>query len=147
MYITATRPDMMFVVSFISRFMAKPTELHLQATKRALRYLKGTANYGIFYKKDGNKQLVAFIYSDYAGNLDDRKSTSNYVFMPSGGAVSWSSKKQPVIILLITEAKFVAAATCTCQAVWMRRILKQLNHAQDDCTTMICDNSSTIKLL
>jgi len=147
MYITATRQDMMFVVSFISRFMVRPTELHLQATKRALRYLKGTANYGIFYKNDGNKQLVTFIYSDYAGNLEDKKSTSSYVFMPSGGAVSWSSKKQLIATLSTTKAKFVAAAACTCQAVWMRRILKQLNHAKDGCTTVICDSSSTIKLL
>ena len=62
MYITATRPNMMFVVSFISRFMVRSTELHLQAAKRVvLRYLKGTVNYGIFYKNDGNKQFVAFI--------------------------------------------------------------------------------------
>ena len=88
MYITATRPDMMFVMSFISRFMARPTELHLQVAKRALRYLKGIANYVIFYKKDGNKQFVVFIDSDYARNLEDRKSTSSYVFMPSRGAVS-----------------------------------------------------------
>jgi hypothetical protein len=58
MYITATRPNMMFVVSFVSRFMVKPTELHLQVAKRALRYLKGTVDYGIFYKKGGNKELI-----------------------------------------------------------------------------------------
>lgn len=146
MYITATRPDMMFVVSFISRFMARPTELHLQAAKRALRYLKGTVDYGIFYMKSGNKELVAFTDSDYAGELEDRKSTSGYVFIPSGGAVSWSSKKQPIVTLSTTEAEFVAAAACACQAVWMRRILEKLSHAQDGCTTVMCDNSSTIKL-
>jgi hypothetical protein len=92
MYITTTRPDIMFVVSFISRFMARPI-LHLHATKRVLRYLKGTVDYGIFYKKNGNKQLVAFTNSDYAGDIEDRNNTSGYVFMLSGGAVSWSSKK------------------------------------------------------
>lgn len=146
MYITTTRPDLMFVVSLISRFMANPTEVHLQAAKRALRYLKGTVDFGICYKKNGNKELIAFTDSDYAGDLEDRKSTSGYVFMLSGGAVSWSSKKQPIVTLSTTEAEFVAAAACACQAVWMRRILEKLNHVQDGCTTVLCDNSSTIKL-
>jgi len=85
MYIIATRPDIMFGVSFISRFMAKPTEVHLQTVaKRVLRYLKGTINYGIFYKKNGNKQLIAFTDGDYAGAIEDRKNTSGYVFMLSG---------------------------------------------------------------
>ena len=92
MYITTTRPYIMFVVSFISRFMTRPI-LHLQAAKRVLRYLEGTVDYGIFYKKNGNKQLVAFTNSDYAGDIEDRNNTSGYVFMLSEGAVSWSSKK------------------------------------------------------
>jgi len=146
MYITATRPNIMFVVSFISRFMARLTELHLQAAKRVLRYLKGIVDYGIFYKKNGNKQLVTFIDNDYVRDIEDRESTSGYVFMLSRGAVSWSSKKQPIVTLSTTEAKFMAAAACACQAVWMRRILEKLNHAQDGCTTLMCDNNSTIKL-
>jgi len=146
MYITATRPDIMFGVSFISRFMASPTEVHLQAAKRLLRYLKGTINYGIFYKKNENKQLIAYTDSDYAGDITDRKSTSGYVFMLSGGAVSWASNKQPIVTQSTTEAEFVAAAACACQAVWMRRILEKLNHEQKDCTILMCDNSSTIKL-
>jgi len=146
MYITAIKPDIMFGVSFITRFMARPTELHLQAAKRILRYLKGTIDYGIFYKKNGNKQLIAFTDSDYAGDIEDRKNTSDYVFILSGGAVSWSSKKQPIVTLSTTEAEFVAAAACACQAIWMRRILEKLNHEQEGCTTLMCDNSSTIKL-
>lgn len=146
MYLTATRPDLMFVVSLISRYMAKPTQLHLQVAKRALRYLKGTINYGILYKKRGDEELIAFTDSDYAGDLEDRKSTSGYVFLMSGGAVSWSSRKQPIVTLSTTEAEFVAAAACACQAVWIRRILKKLGHSQEGCTTVMCDNSSTIKL-
>jgi len=93
MYLTVTRPDLMYVVSLISRFMTSPTELHLQAAKRVLRYLKGTMDLGIFYQKKGNGELVAYTDSDYAGDVDDRKSTSGYVFLLSEGAVSWSSKK------------------------------------------------------
>ena len=114
MYITASRPYIMFGVNFISKFMASPTEMHLQAAKRILRYLKGTINYGIFYKKNENKQLIVYTDSDYAGDIADKKSTSGYVFMLSGGAVSWSSKKQPIVTLSTTEAEFVAAAACAC---------------------------------
>ncbi|PRQ42077.1 putative RNA-directed DNA polymerase [Rosa chinensis] len=146
MYLTATRPDLMYVVSLISRFMSSPTELHMQAAKRVLRYLKGTVNLGVLYRRNGEEKLEAFTDSDYAGDVDDRKSTSGYIFMFSDGAVSWSSKKQPVVTLSTTEAEFIAAAYCACQGVWMRRIFERLGHAQRGCTTVYCDNSSTIKL-
>ncbi|XP_034197107.1 secreted RxLR effector protein 161-like [Prunus dulcis] len=103
------------------------TELHYQAAKRVLRYLKGTVDYGLFYKKGKSNELVGFSDSDYAGDLEDRKSTSGHVFMLSSGAVSWSSKKQQVVTLSTTEAEFIAAASCACQAVWLRRILEELH--------------------
>nr|DAD43143.1 TPA_asm: hypothetical protein HUJ06_001373 [Nelumbo nucifera] len=90
MYLTTTRPELMFVVSLISRYMGQPIELHLQAAKKVLRYLKGITNLGIFYKKGGNDKLVAFTDGDYADDLEDRKSTSGYVFMLSSRAVSWA---------------------------------------------------------
>ena len=127
MYLTATRPDMMFVVSLISRYMENPTELHLQAAKRVLRYLQGTTEFGIFYRKGGDDELVTYTDSDHAGDLDERKSTSGYVFLLSSGAISWSSKKQPIVSLSSTEAEFIAAASCACQAVWLKRVLGKLS--------------------
>ena len=88
MYLTTTRSDLMYAVSLISRFMTSPTELHLQATKRVLRYLKGTVDLGVFYQKEGNGGLMAYTDSDYEGNVDDRKNTSGYVFLLSEGVVS-----------------------------------------------------------
>jgi len=120
MYLTSTRPDLVYSVSLISRYMARPTELHLQAAKRILRYLKGTFDYGIMYKKRSSNDLIAYTDSDYAGDLNDRKSTSGYVFLLSSGAVSWLSKKQPIVTLSIIEAEFVTAAGCASQVVWMR---------------------------
>lgn len=146
MYITATRPDLMFVVSLISRFMSKPTEMHVQAAKRVLRYLKGTVNYGILYKRGGAEKLVAFTDSDYVGDLEGRKSTSGYVFLMNDAAVAWSSKKQPIVTLSTTEAEFIAAAGCACQAIWMRRILSDIGYTQEGSTTIMCDSSSAIKL-
>ena len=146
MYLTSTRPDLVYSVSLISRYMSRPTELHLQAAKRILRYLKGTFDYGIMYKRMSTNDLIAYTDSDYAGDLNDRKSTSGYVFLLSSGAVSWLSKKQPIVTLSTTEAEFVAAAGCASQVVWMRRVLDQLGHLQGRSTIVMCDNSSTIKL-
>eukprot|EP00268_Persea_americana_P058420 TRINITY_DN70637_c0_g1_i1.p1 TRINITY_DN70637_c0_g1~~TRINITY_DN70637_c0_g1_i1.p1 ORF type:complete len:219 (+),score=27.04 TRINITY_DN70637_c0_g1_i1:370-1026(+) len=146
MYLTATRPDLMFVVSLISRYMSSPTELHMQAAKRALRYLRGTVNFGVFYKKGGNGELLVYTDSNYAGDQDDRKSTSGYVFLLSSGAISWSSKKQPIVTLSTIEAEFVAAASCACQVVWLRRIMEMLGKKQNMPTIVHCDSSSAIKL-
>jgi hypothetical protein len=78
MYLTATCPDITFVVSLISGYMEHPTEIHLQAAKRVLRYVKGTSSLGVFYKKEGNQELLGYTDSDYTGDQNDRKSTSGY---------------------------------------------------------------------
>ncbi|KAF5957377.1 hypothetical protein HYC85_004602 [Camellia sinensis] len=83
-----TRPYLMFAVSLMSKYMAKPTELHLLAAKRILRYLKGTTGLGVFYKKGGCGGLVGYADSDYARDLEGRKSTSGYVFMLGSGVVA-----------------------------------------------------------
>jgi hypothetical protein len=122
--------------------------MHAAAIKRIMRYLKGTLSLGIMYKKgsDASMQLTGWTDSDYAGDLDDRKSTSGYLFMLGGGAVSWSSKKQPIVTLSTTEAEFVAAASCACQSIWLRSVLKHLKIDQGSNTLIFCDNSSSIKL-
>ena len=147
MYLTTTRLDLMFAVSLISRYMAKPTKLHLMATKRILRYLKGTIELRVFYKKEGCEGLVAYTYNNYAGDIEDRKSTSSYFFMLGSEAFAWSSRKQPIVTLSTIEVEFVAAAACASQVVWMKRIIEKLSLEESECTTTIfCDDSSTIKL-
>eukprot|EP00253_Pinus_taeda_P022349 PITA_22349 len=79
-------------------------------------------------------------------DMDDRKSTSNYVFHMGSGAISWASKKQPIVALSTAEAEYVAATTTACQAVWMRRMLRSLCHEQTKRTMIFCDNSSAIAL-
>uniref|UniRef100_A0A5B7B1Y6 Reverse transcriptase Ty1/copia-type domain-containing protein n=1 Tax=Davidia involucrata TaxID=16924 RepID=A0A5B7B1Y6_DAVIN len=146
MYLTATRPDIMHAVSVISRYMECPTEIHLLAAKRIFRYLKGTKEFRLFYKNGEKSDLFGFTDSDYAGDSDDRKSTSRYVFMMGTGAISWSSKKQPIVTLSSTEAEFVAATARACQAIWLKKILKELHFKEDGPTHIYCDNSSAIKL-
>lgn len=84
--------------------MGNPTELHLQAGKKVLRYLKSTIDFGVFYKNGGKEKLIAYNDSNYVGDLDDRKHNSGYVFFMSSGVVSWSSKKQQVVNLSTIEA-------------------------------------------
>jgi len=91
--------------------------------------------------------LLAFTDFDYAGDEEDSKCTSGYVFLLSSGAVSWMFKKQSIVTLSTTEAEFVVVAVCACQAVWrMRRFLRNLKNDQERSTAIMCDNNSTIKL-
>lgn len=136
----------MHVVSLISRYMEQPKEIHLLAAKRILRYLRGTTNLGLFYKKGEQSDLIGFTDSDYARDLDDGRSTSGYALMLGSIAVLWFSKKQPIVTLSTTEAEFVAATSSTCQAIWLRKILKELHFKQEGPTIIYCDNNSAIKL-
>uniref|UniRef100_A0A803N215 DUF4283 domain-containing protein n=1 Tax=Chenopodium quinoa TaxID=63459 RepID=A0A803N215_CHEQI len=94
LYLTATRLDMMYAVSMLARFMQKPSQIHTQAIKRVLRYLKGTSDYGIWYKPSKNSELIGYSHSDWAESIDDTKSTSGYVFSLRNGVFSWLSQKQ-----------------------------------------------------
>ncbi|XP_049357591.1 secreted RxLR effector protein 161-like [Solanum verrucosum] len=93
MYLTTTRPDILFVVSLLSRFMICASEMHLRAAKRILRYIKGTINYGVKFEKFPSFKLLGFSDSDWAGFADDIISTSGHCFSLGLGIFSWSSKK------------------------------------------------------
>lgn len=146
MYLTVTRPDLMFVVCLISRFMSDPKEEHMMIAKRVLRYIKGTLDFGMFYGRSSKLNLVEYTDSDYARDVDDRKSTSGYVFLLNGAAICWSSRKQDIVTLSSTEAEYVAATSSACHCVWLKGMLEELGAANGECTEIMCDNSSTIKL-
>jgi hypothetical protein len=146
MYLLATRPDLAYSMCLVARYMERPTEMHLSTVKRILRYLKGTVNYEVIYKKEEKVRLIGWSYSNYVGDTDDWKSTSRYVFMIGNGAISWSSKKQPIVTLSTIEAEYVATTSCYCQGVWLRMILSHLCEDQREATVVYCDNNSSIKL-
>jgi hypothetical protein len=146
MYLTATRPDIMFVVSLISRFMESPKDSHWQTGKRILRYVAGTIDYGLWYPSESKSFLVGFTDSDFSGSIDDRKSTSGYAFKYGSSLISWASRKQPVVTLSSAEAEYVAATSATCQVVWLRRLMSDLSPKKLEPTPIYCDNSSTITL-
>lgn len=147
MYLTSTRPDLMYVVSLISRFMEEPKETHWNVGKMILRYVNGTTSYGILYAASNEFKLDGFIDSDWAGNVDDRKSISGYAFNMGSSAISWASKKQPIISLSTIEVEYIVVNAATCQAIWLRRILADLHQQQVDSTIIHCDNVSSISLI
>ncbi|KAG6520057.1 hypothetical protein ZIOFF_017087 [Zingiber officinale] len=145
-YLTNTRPDIVYSVSLISRFMHEPSKLHYAAAKRILRYLQGTRKLGIKYVKEKENKLVGYTDSDWAGSLDDRKSTSGYIFCLGSKIISWVSKKQKTVSLSSAEAEYIAATDAACEAVWLRRILSDVEQKQEAPTTIFCDNNSTIAM-
>ena len=125
--------------------MEKPSHEHLNAVKHAIRYVKGTADYTIFYKKgEFNSELIGYSYSDFAGDIGDRKSTSGYIFLLSGMAISWSPQKQNIVVLSSCEAEYIAATAAACQALWMNCLIGELMNNGEMKVKMMVDNQSAI---
>lgn len=139
-----TRPDIAHAVGVVSRYMAEPGREHWEAVKRILRYLKGTSDVALCYGESG-LTVKGYVDSDYAGDIDGSKSTTGYVFILSGGTVSWVSKLQSVVAMSTTEAEYVAAAQASKEAVWLKMLLEELGHAQEK-ITLFCDNQSALHL-
>nr|CAD1823506.1 unnamed protein product [Ananas comosus var. bracteatus] len=144
LYVVHTRPDIMFAMSVLSRFTEYPSKIHMGAAKRILRYLKGTSDHGLWFTKTNNFSLFDFSDSDWADSIDDRSSTSGFVFKLGSSTVCWSSKKQHTMALSSSEAEYVALTTAACQAIWLRRILCDLYQKQTDPMIIYCGNQSTI---
>ena len=121
LYLSATRPDLMFTSSLLSRFMHSPSQTHLGAAKRALRYIRGTTDYGLWFSKNESEKLKGYADSDWAGSSDDAKSTSGYMFSLGSGVFSWNSKKQDVVAQSSAEAEYISAAAAANQAIWLRK--------------------------
>ena len=142
----ATRPDIIYATSLLSRFMQSPSQIHFGAGKRILRYLQGTKEFGMWYTTEINSKLLGYTDSDWAGSADDMKSTSGYAFSLGSGMFSWASKKQATVAQSTAEAEYVAAAEATSQAIWLRRILEDMGEKQDEPTKINCDNKSAIAM-
>eukprot|EP00873_Tetraselmis_striata_P013542 jgi/Tetstr1/433806/TSEL_022993.t1 len=143
----ATRPDIAEAVSKLCRVMAKPEERHWQAAKRVLRYLKGTKTLGLTFsggKADG--LLHGYCDADWAGDVVSRRSTTGFVFMLCGAAVSWKSQLQATVALSTAEAEYMALCAAVCEALFLRELLRELCCAQSEATVIFEDNQSCIAL-
>ncbi|GJU89302.1 putative ribonuclease H-like domain-containing protein [Tanacetum coccineum] len=143
MYLTASRPDIMFAVCACSRFQVTPKTSHLSAVKRIFRYLKGKPKLGLWYPRVSSFDLEAYSDSDYAGANLDRKSTTGGCQFLGRRLISWQCKKQTIVATSTTEAEYVAAANCCGQVLWIQN--QMLDYGFNFMNTKIyIDNESTI---
>ena len=145
LYLTASRPDIMYSVCLCARYQSNPKESHLNAVKRIFRYLSGTKNLGLWYPKGTHIDLFSYTDADWAGCTIDRKSTSGTCHFLGFALVSWFSKKQNSVALSTAEAEYISAASCCAQVLWMKQTLLDLGLSYDHVPIM-CDNTSAINL-
>jgi hypothetical protein len=146
-----TRPDIAFAVNRLASYTANPSLQHFAAVKHILQYLAGTKDHGITYSKSDDRDttddnsLYGFADAAFA-NHDDLKSTSGYVYLASGGAITWKSKKQTTIALSSTEAEYVALSEAAREACWLRNLYKELVYSQKFPITIRGDNDGSIAM-
>ncbi|CAL8995682.1 unnamed protein product [Prunus brigantina] len=144
-YLTFTRPDIAFSVHQVCQFMQTPMVSHFTAVKRILRYLKGTMSFGLRYTR-GNLNLTAFSDADWAGDPNDRRSTTGLVVFLGSNPVSWSSKKQQTVSRSSTEAEYRALSTTSAELDWIKQLLVFLQVPIAQQPVLFCDNLSAIAL-
>ncbi|KAM1859213.1 hypothetical protein ACFX13_011547 [Malus domestica] len=145
-YLTFTRPDIAHSVNVVCQYMTNPTELHLHLVKRIIRYLQGTATCGIRYTHSSDFQIHAYSDSDWAANINTRRSITGYVVYLGSNPVSWQSKKQATVSRSSTEAEYKALAHCAADVFWIRSILKDVYQVLTLPLTLHCDNLSALAL-
>ena len=146
LYVTASRLDVMQVVGQVARFQAVPKETHIIVVKRIFRYLKETFNFGLWYPKGNDLIVISYSDVDWAGCVDDRRSTSGTTFFLGDCLVSWSSKKQSSVSLSTAEAEYIAATACCTQILWMKKTLQDINMTCNELIPILCDNTSAISI-
>lgn len=146
-YLVHTRPDIAHSVGVVSRYMERPTVLHMSAVKRIFRYIKGTLHYGLVYAKGtGDYMLAGYSDSDSAGNIEDRRSTGGMAFYLNKSLITWVSQKQRCVALSSCEAEFMAATAAACQGVWLGNLLGQLTNLKRHPVVLYINNKSAIDL-
>jgi len=163
--VVGTRPDIAFAVATVSKFNSKPNKIHYMAAKRVLRYLKRTKTLALTYRTNLPEvyhdfdlspdtlpilacHLIGFSDSDFAGDSNDRKSTSGYVFTLAGGAVSSRAKKQKLVSLSTVEAEYIGYSESAREGIWIKRVYDEIRGEvmTPKPLTLFCDNQGAIEI-
>lgn len=139
-----TRPDIGFAVNLLSRYCENPGKAHWGAVKRIFRYLRGTMKYKLTYGGTEN-ELTGYCDADWASDMDQRKSTTGYVYTMFGGAVSWNSKRQPTIALSSTEAEYMSMVSAIQECKWLKQFLEEIFGINEP-VTIYCDNKGALQV-
>src|SRR3954466_4462799 len=145
-YLSHTWPDIAYAVSLVSQFMHDPRTTHLEAVERILRYLKSCPRKGILLGSHNHLRVEVYTDADWAGSRDDRKSTSGYCSFVGGNLVTWRSKKQNVVARSSAEAEYRALALGVSEAMWIRKLMTELQLLQDGPVMLYCDNKAAIDI-
>ncbi|KAK8921141.1 hypothetical protein KSP39_PZI020747 [Platanthera zijinensis] len=144
--LTVTRPDISFAVGVVSRFMHAPRTSHLQAVKCILRYLKTAPGQGLVCKPSSSLSLVAYSNADYAGSLDDRRSTTGFCTYFGGNLITWRSKKQSVVARSSVEVEYRAMTVVVSELTWLEGLLGDLGVTLPSPATLFCDSQAAIHI-
>src|SRR3954468_5840242 len=125
-YLTLTRPDISFSVNKVCQYLHAPTTAHWTAAKRILRYVQGTIHVGLTFQQSSSSLLSAFSDADWAGCLDDRRSTGGFAIFLGPNLVSWSARKQATVSRSSTEAEYKSLANATAELIWVEALLGEL---------------------
>lgn len=145
----STRPDIAYAVNQLSRFLSDPGQQHWLAGKRVLRYLKGTTKSSLLYKgydQNRSSRIEVFCDADWAGDLDDRKSTTGIVVKLNGCPIVWLSKKQSIVALSTAEAEYIAIAMAVQEVIWINQYLSELNLKDSETPIIRSDNQAAIQI-
>ncbi|GKC01706.1 retrovirus-related pol polyprotein from transposon TNT 1-94 [Tanacetum coccineum] len=145
-YLAITRPDVSFAVNKLSQFMHAPTQLHLQALKRELRYFKGTIYHGLFLNRKSAITLTAFSDSNWGGIKGNGRSTTAYILYLCSNIISWRSARQKSISRSSTEAEYKALANASAEMMWVQNLLHELGISFHETPTLFCDNTGATYL-
>ncbi|XP_070002541.1 secreted RxLR effector protein 161-like [Nicotiana sylvestris] len=145
LYLTTSRPDIVFSVGICVRFQSNPTESHLKAAKRNLRYLKGTQDLVMYNPSSDSFNLIRYVDVDYAGYLVNRKSTSGMAHFLGSCLISWGTRKQNSVTLSIAEAEYVATASCCAQLLWIKQQLEDFRVFIDS-VPLLSNNTSALNM-
>jgi hypothetical protein len=141
---TCARPDIAYVVNALARHVSQPTVAQAQVAKGLLRYVAGTRTVGLEY--GATCPLLGYCDADFASNIDNRRSTTGYVFLLNGAAVSWCSRLQPSVAASTCEAEYMAASGASKEALWLRMLLHDFGQPLA-CVNMCADNQGDPKVL
>jgi histone deacetylase 1/2 len=135
-----TRPDIAFAVNKVCQFLHAPTTVHWSVVKRILRYIRGTLTFGHHIKRSQSTMVSAFSDADWAGCIDDLRSTGGFAIFLGDNLVSWSACKQATVSRSSTEAEYKSLANATAEMMWVQKILTELKIPHAPAARLWCDN-------
>ena len=141
-----TRPDIAYIVGMLGRYLCNPRKDHWIAAKRVMRYLQRTKDYMLTYRKLDQLEIIRYSDFDFAGCQDSMKSTSSYIYLLAGGAISWKSVKQYIVASSTMAVEFVACYVASNHGIWLRNFVMGLciMDGIERPLKLFCDNKSTV---